>query len=160
MSYDEQPDDIHGECALEIKRLEEALRYEENRFSRIGTHSDVCWAWGPSHYECAMRHALELKNQIIAKDARIAELRDMLLKWKQAAAQAEECELDEYAHMAIPMPDFHEADNAMLNGNDLSVLAENDRQVRRNALLNVAAWFESITPDSEVARQIARMAEE
>lgn len=39
----------------EIERLRAALRYEENRFSRIGTHGPDCWKWGPSHYECALR---------------------------------------------------------------------------------------------------------
>lgn len=39
----------------EIERLRAALRYEENRFSRIGTHGPDCWKWGPGHYECALR---------------------------------------------------------------------------------------------------------
>jgi hypothetical protein len=43
-------------AAQEIERLSTALRYEENRFSRIGTHGPDCWKWGPGHYECAMRH--------------------------------------------------------------------------------------------------------
>jgi polyhydroxyalkanoate synthesis regulator protein len=43
-------------AAQEIERLRAALRYEENRFSRIGTHGPDCWKWGPGHYECALRH--------------------------------------------------------------------------------------------------------
>lgn len=43
----------------EIERLRTALRYEANRFSRIGTHGPDCWKWGPSHYECALRHIKE-----------------------------------------------------------------------------------------------------
>jgi len=48
----------------EIERLRTALRYEENRFQRIGTHGPDCWKWGPSHYECALRHIKELEKQI------------------------------------------------------------------------------------------------
>jgi hypothetical protein len=48
----------------EIERLRTALRYEENRFQRIGTHGPDCWKWGPSHYECALRHTKELEKQI------------------------------------------------------------------------------------------------
>jgi len=45
----------------EIQRLREALRYESNRFSRIGTHHPDCWKWGPVHYECALRKIKELE---------------------------------------------------------------------------------------------------
>jgi len=45
---------------IEIARLREALRYEANRFQRIGTHSPECWKWGPQHYECAIRHIKEM----------------------------------------------------------------------------------------------------
>ena len=49
-----------AEKDAEIERLRQSLRYEENRFSRIGTHNPECWKWGPGHYECALRH---IKNQ-------------------------------------------------------------------------------------------------
>ena len=55
-----------GKAIDEIKRLREALRYEENRFNRIGTHSNGCYEWGPRHYECAMR---EIERLRLAKDS-------------------------------------------------------------------------------------------
>jgi hypothetical protein len=58
-------DDARGLCneaADEIDRLRSALRYEQHLTSRIGTHSDDCWAWGPQHYECAMRKLKELEG--------------------------------------------------------------------------------------------------
>lgn len=39
----------------EIKRLNEALTWEEHRTGRMGTHADGCHKWGPGHYECALR---------------------------------------------------------------------------------------------------------
>ena len=56
----------------EIARLNEALRYEQNQLSRIGTHSEDCWKWGPQHYECAMRE-IARQRQVIEtwREARI-----------------------------------------------------------------------------------------
>lgn len=46
----------------DIDRLEKALQYEQHRAERIGTHGPGCWAWGPQHYECAVRE-LERKGK-------------------------------------------------------------------------------------------------
>ena len=44
----------------EIDRLNNAIKYEQHRVERIGTHGLGCSEWGPNHYECALR---EVENQ-------------------------------------------------------------------------------------------------
>jgi len=34
--------------------------------SRATTHAEVCWSWGPAHYECAVR---EIKALLEERDA-------------------------------------------------------------------------------------------
>jgi len=65
-----------GKAIDEIKRLREALRYEENRFNRIGTHSNGCYEWGPRHYECAMREIERLQGLFkIENDQHVAHVK-------------------------------------------------------------------------------------
>lgn len=53
-------DNLLEEAQAEIERLEKALRWEQNWMSRVGTHSEGCWQWGPGHYQCALRHIEEM----------------------------------------------------------------------------------------------------
>ena len=46
----------------EIARLNAALRYEQHRAERIGTHGPGCERWGPAHYECLLREAEGLRR--------------------------------------------------------------------------------------------------
>ena len=58
----DQIDWLMCEAADEIERLNKAIKWEQNWLSRIGTHSEGCWQWGPTHYQCALRHIEEMSN--------------------------------------------------------------------------------------------------
>jgi len=58
--YDDAMAEIE-KLRAENARLTDALRLEENKANRIGTHGEDCWTWGPSHYECALREIERLK---------------------------------------------------------------------------------------------------
>lgn len=57
-----QLDLLLGDALAENDRLKKALKYQDDREGHIGTHSNECWAWGPRHYECALRKVAALSG--------------------------------------------------------------------------------------------------
>lgn len=47
----------------EVDRLNAAVRYEQHREGRDGTHGYGCYTWGPAHYECAMRELQIVRDE-------------------------------------------------------------------------------------------------
>ena len=48
----------------EIERLNKALKWEQDRSGRVGTHSPGCWTWGHQHYQCAIQHIAALDKEL------------------------------------------------------------------------------------------------
>ena len=54
----------HAEAMAEVERLNSCLQYEQHRTGRQGTHADGCYKWGPEHWECAVNEIGRLSEQI------------------------------------------------------------------------------------------------
>ena len=62
-----ETDDLCMEAADEIERLQKQIRYQEHRDGRMGTHDPVCYGYGPSHYECALRK-IDMLRELLNAD--------------------------------------------------------------------------------------------
>ncbi len=116
-------------------------------------------------------------QQIVEQQARVEELNAALSLWKVASDDAEECEFDELAHYAIPMPLFCDADGSATcrpatstNSRSVqdAVLAAHDRELRAKTLEDAAEWFAYgfLVPKEErlcistVYKELRRMAQD
>ena len=52
--------------AQEIERMNGCLKFEQNYLSRVGTHAEGCYKWGPKHWDCAMQEIERLAPVITA----------------------------------------------------------------------------------------------
>ena len=59
--------DLLDEKNKEIERLQKQIRYQEHRDGRIGTHDPICYEYGPSHYECALRK-IDMLRELLNAD--------------------------------------------------------------------------------------------
>ena len=64
---------IETEAADEIERLQKQIRYQEHRDGRIGTHDPICYGYGPSHYECALRK-IDMLRELLNADSQTIRL--------------------------------------------------------------------------------------
>ena len=51
----------------ENERLQKQIRYQEHRDGRIKTHDPICYGYGPSHYECALRK-IDMLRELLNAD--------------------------------------------------------------------------------------------
>ena len=59
--------DLLDEKNKEIERLQKQIRYQEHRNGRVGTHDPICYGYGPSHYECALRK-IDMLRELLNAD--------------------------------------------------------------------------------------------
>ena len=79
--------DIMEDAADEIERLNKALKWEQDRSGRVGTHSPGCWTWGHQHYRCAMEHIAALDKELESAALIVGEVRKEMVEMNERIRQ-------------------------------------------------------------------------
>jgi len=65
--------------AQEIERLNKSLQFEQNYLSRVGTHAEGCYKWGPGHWDCAMQEIAQ-RDRMIEKACKRLSMTNMSIR--------------------------------------------------------------------------------
>jgi hypothetical protein len=71
------------EARLEVERLNKALKWEQDRSGRVGTHSPGCWTWGHQHYQCAIQHIAALDKETESATLIVGEVRKEMVEMNE-----------------------------------------------------------------------------
>lgn len=94
--------DIMQDAADEIERLNQSIKWEQNRAGRIGTHAPGCWGWGHQHYECALQEVKRLTNEISSLRAGV-QASEVIQPSPEKMLKAEEA----FAFLGVPRSTFY-----------------------------------------------------
>jgi hypothetical protein len=78
---------LHMASFGEIERLNKALKLEQDRSGRVGTHSPGCWKWGHQHYRCAMEHIAGLDKELESAALIVGEVRKEMVEMNERIRQ-------------------------------------------------------------------------
>lgn len=73
LALHEQEGDEIERLKVENLRLNAAMRWEQNRTGRIGTHGANCHLWGHQHYECLVREYDTAQSRVRELEAVLAQ---------------------------------------------------------------------------------------
>ena len=80
-------DNLLEDASQEIERLNKALKWEQDRSGRVGTHSPGCWSWGHQHYRCAMEHIAGLDKELESAALIVGEVRKEMVEMNERIRQ-------------------------------------------------------------------------